>query len=316
MQHFVPRRHAGHEPGGGHGHSRLAPPRNEQLPNDGAVFAAPHEQFISPEILPSLSGGVGDACVYFDAPSGAGGDMIVASLIDLGVPWAVVEGAVGGLELDGVTLRLARGHSGALSGLRFVVEVADGEQSERTYGEIRELLARATLNDAVRQNAVAVFHRLAVAEAKVHDIDVEAVHFHEVGAVDSIVDIVSACAALDYLGAKVRCSPLPLGRGFVQCRHGRIPLPAPATVECLIGLATYDAGLAYELVTPTAAAIWGTLAESSPWPTGVVRAVGWGRGTLTLPDRPNLLRAVLIQHNPSQQCRVTQRCAGQYSAVG
>lgn len=300
MQPFVARRHAGHDAGGGHGHgpTRLAPPNREQLPKEGALVAAFHEQFISPETLPSLSGGVDGGCIYFDAPSGAGGDMIVASLVGLGVPWTVIDGAVQELGLSGVTLRLARGHSGALSGLRFVVDVADADQVERTYGEIRELLAHATLNDSVRQKALDVFHRLALAEAKVHDIAIEAVHFHEVGAVDSIVDIVSACAALDYLGVKVRCSPLPLGRGFVQCRHGRIPLPAPATVECLIGLETYDAGLAYELVTPTAAAIWGTLAESSPWPTGVVKAVGWGRGTLTLPDRPNLLRAVLIQETP------------------
>lgn len=305
MRHFVARRHAGHESGGGHGHGRLAPPTKEQLPKDGAVFS-PHEQFISPETVPSLcvSGerddGVSGGCIYFDAPSGAGGDMIVASLIGLGVPWRVIDAAVAGLGLSGVSLRLARGHSGALSGLRFVVDVADAELSERTYREIRELLGRATLPDSVRQKSLAVFHRLALAEAKVHDIDVEAVHFHEVGAVDSIVDIVSACAALDYLGATVRCSPLPLGRGFVQCRHGTIPLPAPAAVECLIGLETYDAGLAYELVTPTAAAIFGTLAASSPWPAGVVKAVGWGRGTLTLPDRPNLLRAVLVQPGAEQ----------------
>ncbi len=293
---FAPRLHAGHEHGeGGSGSARRAPTASSaQRPADGLVESS-EELLVDAHVLPSLSHVEGrDAVVYFDAPSGAGGDMIVAALIDLGVPWTIVSDAIGKLGLEGVQLKLLRGYSGAVSGLRFVVEVNESEQTERSYRDIRSLLRTSELSPSLKQKCLLVFDRLARAEARVHHVDVEAVHFHEVGAVDSIVDIVSACAGLDYLGGRLRCSPLPLGRGLATCRHGVIPLPAPATVECLIGLQSYDSGLEHELVTPTAAAVFGALGHSSGWPSGTIRGVGWGRGTITLPDRPNLLRVVIV----------------------
>ena len=119
-------------------------------------------------------------------------------------------------------------------------------------------------------------------------------HFHEVGAIDAIVDVVGSAALFDYLGGDVVVSPLPMGRGFVNARHGVLPLPAPATVECLRGLATYDDGIDFEFVTPTGAAIMAAMATSSSrWPALAPEAIGWGAGTMDLADRPNLLRVVL-----------------------
>jgi uncharacterized protein (TIGR00299 family) protein len=136
--------------------------------------------------------------------------------------------------------------------------------------------------------------RLAEAEASVHRTPIESVHFHEVGAVDSIVDIVASAACIEFVGAEVLVSTLPMGRGFIQCQHGRIPLPAPATVGCLKGLETYDGLLPIEFVTPTAAAVLGAIAKgSSGWPDISPVGVGWGAGTRTIPDRPNALRVVL-----------------------
>src|SRR6202035_3662814 len=123
---------------------------------------------------------------------------------------------------------------------------------------------------------------------------IDDVHFHEVGAVDAIADVVGSAAALDHLGAEVVVSPLPMGRGMVRAAHGKLPLPPPATVECLVGLDTYDAGIDFELVTPTGAAIVGAHATGSHrWPSMVPERTGWGSGTADLADRPNVLRVVL-----------------------
>jgi uncharacterized protein (TIGR00299 family) protein len=170
----------------------------------------------------------------------------------------------------------------------------DEAQPERDYAQIDRLLAEAPLRPRTQSLARAIFRRLAEAEAEVHRVNVNDVHFHEVGAVDAIVDIVSAAACFDYLGADVVASPLPLGLGSIECRHGVIPLPAPATVLCLRGVPTYDAGIEAELVTPTGAAIIATAASRfSGWPSFIPEHVGWGMGTKVLPDRPNALRAVL-----------------------
>jgi uncharacterized protein (TIGR00299 family) protein len=156
------------------------------------------------------------------------------------------------------------------------------------------LLDESLLSASVKARAHATFHKLALAEAKVHRSPLEEVHFHEVGAVDAIVDVVGSAALLDWLAAEVVVSPLPMGRGFVRARHGVLPLPAPAAVECLVGFDTYDGGVDFEFVTPTGAAIVAAHARrSARWPRMVPERVGWGAGTKELADRPNLLRAVL-----------------------
>jgi uncharacterized protein (TIGR00299 family) protein len=231
--------------------------------------------------------------VFLDAPSGIAGDMTVAALVDLGVPFAVIEEAIARLPLEGVSLSIERGYAGAIGANRFHVSV-EGPQPERSYREIDAMLQAAALPSGAQSLARAIFRRLAEAEAEVHRVSIEEVHFHEVGAVDAIVDIVGAATAFDYLGGEVIASPLPLGHGHVTCRHGVIPLPAPAALLCLRDVPTYDAGIEAELVTPTGAAIVASVAKSfARWPSIVPTHVGWGMGTQVLADRPNALRAVL-----------------------
>lgn len=244
----------------------------------------------------ALSRGAGrDLLLYLDAFSGVAGDMTIAALVDLGVPFDIVREAVATLKLDGFQLHLERSFAGAIGASRFDVLI-DAGHPERRYAEIVELLQASELAPSVRELAQRIFRRLAEAESEVHRIDIGDVHFHEVGAIDAIVDIVGAAACFDYLGAEVHASPLPLGRGMIECRHGSIPLPAPATVLCLRGVPTLDSGLTEELVTPTGAAIVAAVAtQFGEWPSLCVERVGWGRGTRELADRPNALRAVLGQ---------------------
>jgi uncharacterized protein (TIGR00299 family) protein len=220
--------------------------------------------------------------------------MTIAALIDLGVPLEVVVAAIERLGLSGYRLRAMPARSGVIGGSRFVVEVSSA-QPERTYAAIDLLIERAALEPDVKRLARRIFRRLAEAESAVHRVPIESVAFHEVGAIDAIVDIVGAAAAFAHLGARVLGTPLPLGRGVVECQHGLLPLPAPATVLCLRGVPTYDSGLEVELVTPTGAAIFASVAEEFvTWPAFVPDRVGWGLGTRELPGgRPNALRAVL-----------------------
>ena len=231
--------------------------------------------------------------LFLDAPSGLAGDMIVAALVDLGVPREVVANALAALPMSGFHVGFGTRVRSGIVGTSFEVTV-DRPQPPRTYSTIVEMIDESKLDERVKSFAHRTFRRLAVAEAKVHRAAVEAVHFHEVGAVDSIVDVIASSAALDYLDAELTVSPLPMGRGFVETAHGTLPLPAPATVECLAGFATFDAGINFELVTPTGAAIVGAHASGSHrWPAMSPERVGWGAGSLNLADRPNVLRAVL-----------------------
>lgn len=242
-----------------------------------------------------LARGAGTGKLLFvDAFSGAAGDMLVAALVDLGVPRAVIARGLQALPLSGYELRFVqRVRSGiAARGLR--VEVTF-DQPARDYAQIRGMLeAAAGLPEGARRLSLAAFRLLAEAEAEVHGTSIDRVHFHEVGAVDSIVDIVAAAIAFDHLDAKVVCSPLPMGRGIVQSQHGPLPCPAPATLLCLRGVPTYDAGIDAELVTPTGACLLRSVAsEFARWPEMLPALVGLGAGSRELPDRPNLVRLVL-----------------------
>jgi uncharacterized protein (TIGR00299 family) protein len=251
---------------------------------------------------PRLERGAGAGkLLYFDCFSGVAGDMTVAALIDLGVPLEVVQTAIAGLGIAGVSVRVAPAQTGVIGGVRFVVE-QKGQHLERGYDEIQRLLAAASLEHDVRKRAQAIFARLAQAEAFVHRSPLESVTFHEVGAVDALADVVGAAAALSHLGAELVSAPLPLGHGSISCRHGVLPLPAPATVACLRGVPTYDAGVEAELVTPTGAAIVASqAARFERWPSLSPLAIGWGAGTRRLPDRLNALRAVLGDRDPAPE---------------
>jgi hypothetical protein len=232
--------------------------------------------------------------LFLDAFSGLAGDMLVSALVDLGVPSTVIARGLESLPLRGYELRYVGRTRNAIAARGLNVVVTDVQPS-RDYAAIRAMLDAATgLPAGARTLAQSAFALLADAEAQIHGTSVQEVHFHEVGAVDSIVDIVAASIALDHLGAEVWCSPLPMGRGTIRSQHGILPAPAPATVLCLRGVPTYDAGVDAELVTPTGACLVRAAAKGfARWPNMAPLHVGWGAGLRELSDRPNVLRVVL-----------------------
>src|SRR5579875_2447603 len=192
---------------------------------------------------------------YLDAFSGVSGDMMIGALIDAGADAAALEQAGGALGLRGYRIVVGRRDLSGIAAVKFDVEVSE-PQPERHLSEILRMIERAGLPTRAERAAVATFRALADAEAKVHRTTPDEVHFHEVGAVDSIIDIVGAAWALDHLGvADLIVSPLPAGNGFVRSRHGIIPIPAPATAELLTGFPIRIGDGAAEMVTPTGAAL-------------------------------------------------------------
>src|SRR3954471_17109832 len=196
--------------------------------------------------------------LYVDCFSGISGDMLLGALLDAGLPLAVLEEQLGRLPIGGYRLAAHTKHSYGIAGTKLDVLVDESIQPERPLQDILDLLDASTLDPAVRTTATAVFRRLAESEPAVHAIDVDAVHFHEVGAVDSIVDVVGAAIGLHALGVeRIYASSLPLPGGTVRAQHGLLPAPAPATLEILsrVGAPTRPAPVLGELVTPTGAAI-------------------------------------------------------------
>lgn len=261
--------------------------------------------------------------LYLDIFSGLSGDMFLGALVDLGVDFKTLERELKKLKLDGYHLHVARKLKSGIEGVKFDVHLAaecDGHPHEhphshehphahgghdhshdgsRNFAQIQQLIAASALSEWVKEKSVAVFRRVAVAEGKIHGLPPEQVHFHEVGAVDSIVDIVGACIGLELLGKpRVLAAPVVEGTGFVKCAHGRMPLPAPATLEIFAarGVAVAQCEEPNELVTPTGAALLAEFAESfAPMRGLVARKVGYGLGTRDNRTRPNVLRAVLAE---------------------
>ena len=231
---------------------------------------------------------------YFDCFAGAGGDMIVGALLDAGASLEALKAQLLGLPVQGVRLSTEKANRNGIAGTRFVVEAPE-EHSHRHLAGILSMIESASLPARAADRAKRIFLRLGEAEAKVHQIDVQEVHFHEVGAVDSIADIVGACVALELLGIdEVRCSELPTGSGTVRAAHGVLPVPAPATAALLVGAKIAQTQLVGEALTPTAAAILTTLTKSyGPPPAMSVAAVGYGAGTRDTPGVPNLLRVLV-----------------------
>jgi uncharacterized protein (TIGR00299 family) protein len=230
---------------------------------------------------------------YFDCPSGASGDMILGALVDAGAPFETLERELSGLGLEGYRLERQEVMKAGFRATKVdvLVQGSGHHHPERTLAAILTLIEASRLAPPVKDRAARIFRRLAEAEARVHGTTVERVHFHDVGAVDAIVDVTGACIGLHLLGIEaVHVGALPVGGGFVQGPHGRIPVPGPATAELLKGFPTIDTGVRRELVTPTGAAILTTLASGAgAMPAMHVRAVGYGAGTMDL-DTPNVLR--------------------------
>ena len=231
--------------------------------------------------------------LHIDCFSGISGDMMLAALLDAGVPEEAVRKAVDSLGLPG-TLHVEKVRKNGFAATRITVETADGKK-HRHLPDILKLLDGADMTAGARGRAVAMFERLADAEAHSHGIDRSKVHFHEVGAVDSLFDFVGIAVGLDWLDpTRVTCRPVPTGHGFVECDHGRLPVPAPATVHLLRGVPLASSEVASELTTPTGAAVVATAVHSfAAGPEMVVRTTGLGAGTRDFPQQPNLLRLLV-----------------------
>jgi hypothetical protein len=230
---------------------------------------------------------------YFDCFSGIAGDMILGALIDLGLSLAELQKELARLSLGGYHLETSPVTRGGIGGTCLEV-IVEGVPEERHLADILDLIASSTLPQRVKERSQAIFQRLAAAEARVHRVRVDQVHFHEVGAVDAIVDVVGAVAGLELLSVgRVECSALNLGKGFTKSQHGILPVPAPATIELLQGVPVYSTNIPHELVTPTGAAITTELsARFGDLPPITLEKIGYGAGKADLPT-PNLLRVIL-----------------------
>ncbi len=228
---------------------------------------------------------------YFDCFSGISGDMALGALVDAGCALERMEAELRRLELSGWQIRAEKVKRGALAATKVVVETGE-HHHHRSLSTILGMIDRAGLAPRAADRARQIFQRLGEAEARVHNVPVEKIHFHEVGAVDSIVDIVGACVGFETLGLEAfACSALNTGSGSVQTQHGLLPVPAPATADLLRGAPAYSTGIQRELVTPTGAAIVSTLAtQFGPMPPMKVAAVGYGAGAAELREQPNVLR--------------------------
>lgn len=235
-------------------------------------------------------------CAYFDCFCGAAGDMILAALVHAGLKLDFLQEVVARLRLPGVELDAAPVQRGGFAATHITVRTAhEAHHHHRHLPDILKIIAAAQFSPRVTKDAGRVFTRLAEAEAAAHGISVDKVHFHEVGAADAIVDIVGACAGLEALGIeKLVCSPIPTGSGTVECAHGILPVPAPATAELLRGVPLAACDEPGELTTPTGAAILTTLAESfGPLPPMRLASIGYGAGTRENRSRPNILRVLI-----------------------
>jgi pyridinium-3,5-bisthiocarboxylic acid mononucleotide nickel chelatase len=234
--------------------------------------------------------------LYFDCFCGAAGDMIVGALIDAGADFESLNKALNSLGVDGYTLSSEKINKHGTMATKFDVHL--DEQHHHPHRHLRhvvEIIEAGDLSPAVKAASLETFRRIAEAEAEVHGTTIEKVHFHEVGAVDSIIDIVGTHLALEQLNVdRIVSSPLHVGAGTVECAHGIMPVPAPATALLLRGVPNYGGDVQGELVTPTGAALIAQLAESfGPMPLMNTSAIGCGSGTKDIPDRPNIIRVML-----------------------
>ncbi|MDX2030401.1 MAG: nickel pincer cofactor biosynthesis protein LarC [Blastocatellia bacterium] len=266
--------------------------------------------------------------LYLDCFAGASGDMLIGALLDCGLDFDLLKSNLKGLGVEGYELRLATVDRCGITAAKFDVVLGDEPDEPHDHGHqhahdhahphdhshhdhapvephlhaghralstIRRMIADAALSPGVKARAQTIFQRIGEAESKIHNIPIETVHFHEVGAVDSIVDIVGCCIGLEALGIeRVISSPLHVGFGTFRCAHGIYPVPGPATTELLKGAPIYSKDIEGELMTPTGAAIISTLAESyGHMPMMRIERIGYGAGTRTYPKFPNVLRAIL-----------------------
>jgi pyridinium-3,5-bisthiocarboxylic acid mononucleotide nickel chelatase len=231
---------------------------------------------------------------YFDCFSGISGDMTLGALVDAGCDLEILRSGLAGLQVPGWSISAEKVWKNGMAAT-FVRVVTEDQSKHRGLSAILEILEKSKLTEPVRKNAAAIFRKLGEAEAAVHDVPLEKIHFHEVGAIDAIVDIVGACIGFEALGIeKFACSALNVGGGTAKMAHGVLPVPAPATAKLLQGKPTYSNAVQKELVTPTGAAIVATLCDSfGPQPAMSVSAIGYGAGSADLEGQPNVVRIMV-----------------------
>src|SRR5260221_3419441 len=233
-------------------------------------------------------------CAYFDCFSGISGDMTLGALLDAGVSVGHLRSELQLLNLPGWELSAEKVWKNGMAATFAKVRAQD-TTTHRSLGTILSLFEKSALASGVKARAASIFQKLGEAEAAVHDVPLEKIHFHEVGAIDAIVDIVGACIGFAALGIdSFACSPLNVGGGTAKMAHGILPVPAPATARLLLGKPTYSNGIQKELITPTGAAIVATLCSNfGPQPPMTVNAIGYGAGTADLEGQPNVLRLMV-----------------------
>ncbi|BBB93305.1 MAG TPA: nickel pincer cofactor biosynthesis protein LarC [Methylomusa anaerophila] len=258
---------------------------------------------------------------FCDCFAGISGNMMLGALIDIGLPEEKLKKELAKLPVHGYEIKTARVDKCGISAVHVDVIVGQ-DQQHRHLSDILDIIENSTLSDAVKEKSTSVFRRLAEAEAKVHGVALQEVHFHEVGAVDAIIDVVGTIWGLEYMGIEaLYTSKLHVGSGFTECCHGTIPVPAPATVELLIGIPYYQGDIKKELVTPTGAAIVASLGQGfGSMPEAFVsKKVGYGAGTWNLPI-PNILRLYIgeivgIDPNLEQYNKDEQAASGSVTVI-
>jgi hypothetical protein len=232
---------------------------------------------------------------HFDCFSGISGDMTLGAFVDLGVPVDWLEETLKTNLLTDFNIVVTAASKMGIAAKK--IDVVARDRTPRDYAVIREMISASSLQDAVKTLSLEMFEKLATAESKIHGCRKDHVHFHEVGGVDAVVDIVGTALCVDYLKlVEISASKIPNGNGFVNCSHGKLPVPAPATLEILKNIPMYGTDVPYEMVTPTGAVIVSTLAKSfGKMPDMVVSKIGYGSGTRDFDSRPNLLRILIGQ---------------------
>jgi len=232
---------------------------------------------------------------HFDCFSGISGDMTLGALIDAGVPGSAIVDSIASLQLP-IEIAFSKVRKGGFAATQVIVKTPP-EHKHRHLHQVEEILSRGSLTSRQSNLAITIFRKLAEAEATVHGLPLEKVHFHEVGALDSIADIVGAAVGIDLLGAeRITCGPVATGCGMVQCAHGLMPIPAPGTAELLKGVPLRPTTIKAELTTPTGAAILKTVVgEWVETPALTIESVGYGAGSRDFVEQPNLLRLLVGQ---------------------
>ena len=225
--------------------------------------------------------------------------MILGAMVDLGVDIKEIRKALKNLDLLGYNLHSKKIQRNGLASTQITVETKNFKKQHshphRRYSDIRKLISQSKLTSTVKKNSIEIFKRIAIVEAQIHNTTIQKIHFHEIGGIDSIVDIVGGVWAIESLNLDtIKSSPLNVGEGFVDCAHGRLPVPAPATLKLLKGLPIFSNGVKAELTTPTGAAMIGFYAEKfESIPTMTITSEGYGAGTRVIPKLPNLLRVLV-----------------------